>query len=216
MLSTSLCSHLCRRGGLIAGAVSKSSYQVRGLLSIPRTLQAVQPQKNQDNRDQNYDVIYKFPYIVFARSVCRLKIYQTAITTLAVPCAGYLAHVGSVELDTFISIVLTNGLAILMLYVMGEIFRRIIGHISYNPETGVVKISHLTFWGQRRDIFVPHSDIVPIADTSDNPNDIYIRFLRYSQPKFSLFMCLRFGGIVDFQKFYQVFGELQIKGNEKA
>lgn len=217
MLSIAVCGHLCRRGGLIAGAVSRSNCQVRGLLSTPRSLQKVQPQSSQDDRHQNYDVIFKFPYIVFARIVCRLKLYQTAATTLAVPCAGYLAHVGSVDLQTVTSIVLINGLAFVMLYVMGEIFRRIIGLIYYNPEADVVKISHLTFWGKRRDIIVPRNDIVPLADTSDRPSDIYIRLLRYSQPKFSLFLCVRFGGIVDFQKFCQVFGELDMKvGNDKA
>lgn len=156
----------------------------------------------------NYQMIYKFPYIVQCRTVSRLKIYQTAITSIAIPVAGYLTHVGTVDIQGFLATASIGGLATVMLVVMGEFFRRLVGIIYYNPSEDSVKISHLSFWGNRKDIYVPLDDIVPLTDTDDNPMDIYVKLLRYSKPKSKLYLSLKFGGILDSEKFVEVFGSL--------
>lgn len=157
----------------------------------------------------NYQMIYKFPYIVQCRTVSRIKIYQTAITSIAVPVVGYLTHVGTVDFQGFLATLSIGTLATVMLYVMGEFFRRLVGIIYYNPSESSVKISHLSFWGNRKEVYVPLDDIVPLTDTDDNPTDVYVKLLRYSKPKSKLYMSLRFGEIVDSEKFVEVFGHLK-------
>jgi len=156
----------------------------------------------------NYQMIYKFPYIVQSRAVCRLKVYQTAITSVAVPVVGYLNHIGAVDTQAFLGTLAIGGFATVMLYVMGEIFRRLVGIIYYSPSENSVKISHLSFWGKRKDIYVPLEDIVPLTDIGESPTDLYVKLLRYSKPKSELFFSLRFGGILDIEKFEEVFGRL--------
>lgn len=163
--------------------------------------------QDKKNVTDDFKIIYKFPYIALTRGFCRLKIYQTGLTCLAVPFVGYCTHVGTLTSQALISTLTISGLAFLMLCVMGEIFRKIVGHIYINSERDLVKISHLTFWGGRRDIVIPTEDLVPLTDTTENPRDIYIRLFRYSKPKHSLYMCLRFGGIIDIERFSYVFGE---------
>ncbi|KAK8741438.1 hypothetical protein OTU49_002220 [Cherax quadricarinatus] len=213
MLSTALSQQVYRRGIPLVAFLRCNTNVVRPLCSATRQHQCKESQIITTSKPlqngNSFQMIYKFPHIRLARSLCRLKIHQTALTCLALPAAGYFAYVGLLGLERFVGVAAINGLALVMLYVMGEIFRRIVGHVYYDTQSSLAKVSHLNFWGSRKDIYIPSSDIVPIADTSDNPADIYVRLLRYSQPKFSLFLFLRFGGIIDHEKFSIVFGSLK-------
>nr|XP_045596612.1 transmembrane protein 186-like [Procambarus clarkii] len=212
MFSTSLCQQFYQRRIPVVALSLCNTNVVRSLSAAPRRFQCRESRtttaSNPLQNGNNFQVIYKFPYIRVARALCRLKIYQTAVTSLAVPGTGYLAYVGVVQPGIFISATVINAFACVTLYVMGEIFRRIVGNIYYDGERRLVKVSHLTFWGRRSDVYIPPEDIIPLTDTSDNPTDIYTQLLRYSQPKFNLFLCLRFGGIIDEEKFSNVFGLL--------
>lgn len=217
MLGVTSARQFCRRGvsvfSTLHAAVPRTNViHHRQLLTSVASLKS----KDNSNGDQKtlkaadeFQLIYKFPFIVQARAVCRLKIYQTAICGLAVPCVGSLAYNGVLSTEAFAATAVIGGFAFAMLYVMGEIFRRTVGHIYYSAEKDTVKVSHLTFWGGRKDILIPLSDLVPITDTSDIPTDIYVHLLRYSQPKSSLFLCLRFGGIIDSEKFSLALGLLR-------
>ncbi|XP_042235747.1 transmembrane protein 186-like [Homarus americanus] len=212
MFSSFLPQQICLRRIPLVALTRYNATVVRPLSSSLRCYQSTKSQvdsiKKTQQNGNNFEIIYKFPYIRLAHALCRLKIYQTGLTGLAVPGAGYFVFLGSLDPGSFVAVVVINGLAFLMLYVMGEIFRRTVGHVYYDSRSNLVKVSHLTFWGGRKDVHIPSSDIVPLTDTSDNLADIYVRLLRYSQPKFSLFLWLRFGGIIDYQKFNSVFGDL--------
>lgn len=223
MLCKFLTQLVCRKGISLPPVVQCSSTGLRLLSSSPWYYRCKESQVTTASRtscnENTFQIIYKFPFIRLARAVCRVKIYQTLLSSLAVPGTGYLAYVGYVNTNVFATAVIVNGFACVMLYVMGGIFQRIVGHIYYNTGSDLVKVSHLTFWGGRKDIEIPTTDIVPLSDTGDNPTDIYVHLLRYSQSNFSLYLCLRFGGIVDYQTFYHVFGhpepEEQIKVESK-
>ena len=45
--------------------------------------------------DPDYEIIYRFPYITTVRLICRLKIYQTALTLAAVPATVLLQDIGA-------------------------------------------------------------------------------------------------------------------------
>lgn len=52
----------------------------------------------------------------------------------------------------------------LMFYSLGYVMSRFIGFIYYNKKTDVARIAYVDFWGRRRDIEVPVSDIIPQGD----------------------------------------------------
>ncbi|XP_066963055.1 transmembrane protein 186 isoform X2 [Macrobrachium rosenbergii] len=156
-----------------------------------------------------FEIIYKFPYISLVRGICRLKIYQSAATLVALPAVSYLTHLGTLTTQDLNITLSISGLALFMLFVMGELFRKVIGHIYYCSQKNLVKISHLTFWGRRQDIIVPREDLVPISDTTEYLRDIYVRVRRYSEPNNSHYLSLRFGGITNLESFIHVFGELE-------
>jgi len=97
-------------------------------------------------------------------------------------------------------------LALVMLGVMGELFRKLIGAVYINSSTNRVKISHLNFWGNRKDIIVNMSDIVPISDTDDKFSDVYVKVKFYSQQK-PLFLTVKYGHLLNKDSFHQIFGK---------
>lgn len=99
-----------------------------------------------------------------------------------------------------------------LLYSFGHMFRRLIGSIYISPDGNLVRISHLTFFGNRQETVVQLCDIAPLVDSNPNMRDIFLRVtatdLTNDALKHPLYLSLRFGGIVDREKFMQVFGTL--------
>jgi hypothetical protein len=104
------------------------------------------------------------------------------LTVAAVPAGAYLYEAGMLSgysVSTFLGIA---SLATVMLYIMSTFFRRIVGIISFNSKENLVRISHLTFWGHRKDRTVNLSQIVPLSDMSVKPNDIFQEIRFYDDP----------------------------------
>jgi hypothetical protein len=117
---------------------------------------------------QQFKMVYRFPYIVHARLICRLKLYQTA----------FVVTLTGASLVTQANIVLplvVCSISLGMLAIMGEYFRRLIGIIYVDPVNDKVKISHLDFWGNRKDLILSVNDVIPIIDAGENPADFYVK-----------------------------------------
>ncbi|XP_055950465.1 transmembrane protein 186-like [Argiope bruennichi] len=172
-------------------------------------------QENKKSHDQNpWTPIYFFPYIRAAAVCSRFKLYQTAFTLAAVPWSISLYNDGLIEAS---SVGVISGCAMLAcctLYLLSYYFRRLIGVIFLSEDEKSVQISHLTFWGRKKDIIVPSQEIVPLADSACNPNDVYIKLKRYSCED-ELYFTLKYGKILDKMKFEKVFGNLEILGRCK-
>lgn len=141
--------------------------------------------------------------------MARLKIYQTAATILMLPPMCYSYAAGAVGLPALQAAFGVAAFAGVMLYGISGYTRNFIGMLSLNEAEDVVRISHLTFWGRRRDIFTPVEDVVPLADLSENPKDVYVKLCRYSTGDV-LYLTLRLGGIEDMSKFVKVFGSIDL------
>lgn len=176
----------------------KSLYNTRNKEEFVRT-----------SNEEDFVMIYRFPHITKARFLCRLKLYQTVTTLCLLPVHGYFYWTGHI-LAT--SMTFTVGVCILstaMLYVMGEFFRKFIGAIYYSEQRNVIRISHLSFFGKRKEVFLPLKDLVPLSELDDNVSDVYIKIKRYSTENFNLLLSLKFGGIEDKQYFTTVFGSIK-------
>ncbi|XP_014673035.1 PREDICTED: transmembrane protein 186-like [Priapulus caudatus] len=153
----------------------------------------------------DFSVIYKFPYIVHMRVVSRFKIVQTGITSVVLLPMAALTAMGHVEPWLLTYTFGVTGLAAGMLCVMSYFFRRLIGILALSNDGDMLKVSHMTFWGRRHDIYVPVDSVVPFSDCESNPTDIFVNFM-CDEITSHLYISLRFGGIVDREKFMQVFG----------
>ncbi|XP_070780333.1 transmembrane protein 186 [Enoplosus armatus] len=158
-----------------------------------------------DLSTQKYTVIYTLPHIKLLRAVSRLKLLQTGVTTVILPPVFILYLLGDVP---FFLVSYTTGIALfagVMLYTASHFFRRVVGMMYLDSSQTTLKVSHLTFWGRRHDIYLPVSDVMTIGDTGDSANETILKLKRYSSPQ-TLYFSTHFGRVVDKQGFEKVFG----------
>uniref|UniRef100_A0A8D0FP29 Transmembrane protein 186 n=1 Tax=Strix occidentalis caurina TaxID=311401 RepID=A0A8D0FP29_STROC len=159
-------------------------------------------------KTEEFKLVYRFPGIKYCRVLSRLKLLQTATTMVMLPPICYLYLQDQVSLNIFLY---TTGIAVFagaMLYGMSYFFRRIIGLIYLNETGRTVKVAHLTFWGRRNDIYCPTESVMTLDEVGDSKRELLLQFKRYNSTDI-LYFTIKFGHIVDRQKFSQIFGELE-------
>uniref|UniRef100_A0A158R4G8 CDP-diacylglycerol--glycerol-3-phosphate 3-phosphatidyltransferase n=1 Tax=Syphacia muris TaxID=451379 RepID=A0A158R4G8_9BILA len=157
--------------------------------------------------------VYRFQNIVIGSIIARLKLLQTIIAAAVVPYYFWKYGLGEVQLERCL---LISGLAIFaigMLVAATRYFNRLIGVISMNQTNEVIRVGYLSFWGSRRNQIIPVKDVVPISDSDSNPNDVIVKFCRYSTPKF-LYLSRIKSEIVDKERAELLFGDLTIFKNK--
>lgn len=161
-----------------------------------------------DLSTEKYTMIYTLPHIKLLRAVSRLKLLQTAITVVILPPVFFFYLQGDIP---FFLVSYTTGIALfagVMLYTASHFFRRVVGMMYLDPSWTTLKVSHLTFWGRRNDIYLPVSDVMTIGDTGDSENETILKLRRYSSPQ-TFYFSTHFGRVVDQQGFQKVFGSLK-------
>ncbi|KFZ50873.1 Transmembrane protein 186, partial [Podiceps cristatus] len=169
---------------------------------------AVVRPKAVDGKTEEFKLVYRFPGIKYCRVLSRLKLLQTATTAAMLPPICYLYLQDQVSQNILLY---TTGIALFagaMLYGMSYFFRRIIGLIYLNETSRTVKVSHLTFWGRRNDIYCPIETVMTLDEVGDSKGELLLQFKRYSSTDI-LYFTIKFGQIVDRQKFTQIFGEFE-------
>ena len=161
---------------------------------------ATQSKQKTSNEVNTFKPVYKLPYIAHARVLCRLKLYQTAI--IVTLTGGSLIT----QTDLFLPLVLCT-VSLTMLGIMGEFFRKLIGVVYLNPVTNDVKIAHLNFWGNRKDIVHHMSEIVPPCDIGENISDAYVKLSFVDKSLPTLYLSVKHGQILDKELFSRVIGE---------
>ncbi|NXJ09301.1 TM186 protein, partial [Odontophorus gujanensis] len=158
-------------------------------------------------KSERFAVVYRFPGIRHCRVLSRLKLLQTATTLLLLPPACYL-HLQQ-QLSQA-ALLYTAGVALFagaMLYGMSYFFRRIIGVIYLSESGRTVRVAHLTFWGRRNDIYCPLETVMTLDEVGDAKGELLLQFKRNNSAEI-LYFTIKYGQIVDRQKFEQIFGEL--------
>lgn len=172
------------------------------------TSAAVVGRKAVGEKTEEFKLVYRFPGIKYCRMLSRLKLLQTATTVVMLPPVAYLYLQDQVSHYVFFY---TTGIACFagaMLYGMSYFFRRIIGLI-YLSETGrTVKVAHLTFWGRRNDIYFPIETVMTLDEVGDSKRELLRQFKQYNSTDV-LYFTIKYGQIVDRQKFTQIFGQLE-------
>ncbi|XP_008407081.1 transmembrane protein 186 [Poecilia reticulata] len=199
-----------RRSFLLSGCFQPRSAHTPLLQSCRGTLtpKITTLVRYSDLSTQKYSMIYTMHHIRLLRAVSRLKLFQTAITLVILPPVYFLYFQGIVSLYL---VSYSTGIALFaggMLYIASHLFRRVVGMMYLDPSLTTLKVSHLTFWGKRQDIYLPVSDIMTIADTGDSASETILKLKRYSSPD-TFYFSTRFGRVIDKQGFEKVFGGFQ-------
>ncbi|XP_068178325.1 transmembrane protein 186 isoform X2 [Antennarius striatus] len=164
--------------------------------------------RSSDLEKKKFTMIYTLPHIKVIRVLSRLKLLQTGITVVVLPPVFILYHMGEVP---FFLVSYTTGLSLfacVMLYATSHFFRRVVGMMYLDSSQTTLKVSHLTFWGRRHDIYMPVSDVMTFGDTGDSVNETILKLKRHGSPQ-TFYFSTRFGLVVDKQGFQKVFGSLE-------
>ncbi|KAI5629902.1 transmembrane protein 186 isoform X1, partial [Silurus asotus] len=160
-----------------------------------------------DLASRKYTLIYAFPAIRVLRALSRLKLAQTGITGVLLPTVYCLYLQGHVS---FGLLSYTTGIAAfagVMLYAISHYVRRVVGMMYLDHTNTTLKVAHLSFWGYRRDMYLPVSDVMTLGDTGDSPGEVILRLKRYSCSE-TLYFSTRLGHVIDKDAFEKVFGTL--------
>lgn len=161
---------------------------------------------NHLNSNEGYRVVYRFPYIVGMRLFSRLKIYQTFVTVVLIPTDLVLYAMNLASWNTCVRSFAGSAFASVMLYVISYATQKVVGLTAINADRSTVRFSHLSFFGKRRDVFVPVEDIIPFSDLGENADDLYSKIKRFSDPKFVLYLPMRHGLVENKDMFQLIFG----------
>ncbi|XP_030637387.1 transmembrane protein 186 [Chanos chanos] len=160
-----------------------------------------------DLSSHKYSLIYAFPAIKGLRALSRLKLMQTGITIVLLPTVYYFYLQGQASVSLLYYSTGIAAFAAIMLYSISHYVRRVVGMMYLDSTETTLKVSHLTFWGHRRDICLPVSDVMTVADTGDSKGEVILRLKRYSTPD-TMYFSTRLGRVVDKKAFEKVFGTL--------
>nr|XP_032624961.1 transmembrane protein 186 isoform X2 [Chelonoidis abingdonii] len=157
-----------------------------------------------ENKEQ-FQLVYKFPGIKYCRIFSRMKLLQTALTIVILPPVYHLYLQEQVSQGFVLYVTGTACFAATMLYGISYFLRRMIGLMYLNEAGTMVKVAHLTFWGRKKEIYCPVENVMTLGDTGDTKNEVLLQFKQHNSTQV-LYFTLRFGHIVDKQKFAQIFG----------
>lgn len=151
------------------------------------------------------EVLYRYKWIKQLRFISRVKILHVLVVSgLTGPmCVWYSNGIvnGSVLFTTiFAASATTAGL-----FALSFFFRRVIGELSYDKTNDEVIISSLTFWGNRRNIVLPITTLMPMSDRGFNDKNLFHRVERYGDD-FVHLLNLRHGKIYNYDKLLEVLG----------
>ncbi|XP_008055857.1 transmembrane protein 186 [Carlito syrichta] len=159
---------------------------------------------------EKFQMVYRFDAIRALGYVSRLKLAQTALTVVALPPGFYWYSQGILTLNSVCLMSGIAGFALAMLCWMSYFFRRLVGILYVNESGTVLRVAHLTFWGWRQDTYCPMEDVIPLTETKDRPQELFVRIQQYSG-KQTFYLTLRYGRILDRERFTEVFGVLDAR-----
>ncbi len=103
-------------------------------------------------------------------------------------------------------------LASFSLFLFGWAATRTICYIYTTVECDRVILTHIDFWGRRRDIELDTRDIIPINDI-ETPNKTILPFKRYSTD-YRMYYSIQIGQILDRPRFNRIFAGVITQDNK--
>ena len=72
-----------------------------------------------------------------------------------------------------------------------------------NPSRDRLRISHLTFWGSRRESYFDLSEFLPVSLSKQSWSDPYIR-LHLPERGYCMYFAPKYGGVADSQTLFKL------------
>ena len=160
---------------------------------------------NTKETEDDFKVIYKLPCIKHFRFISRIKILHVGIVTSLTWPVCYWFSQGTISTPVFLAALTAASATTVGLVVLSYFFRRVVGEFAVDPSRGTVKISTLSFWGNRRNTVFRLEDLTPLSDSGLDPKRIFQR-LEISRMTDVFLISLQHGKICNEKMFFDVVG----------
>lgn len=195
-------TYIPRRRGLIAGLHGFTTAQNGPLLTQNYST-------NLDKtRQDSKQVIYRYKWIKQLRFISRVKILHVFIVGGLTGPMSYWFNQGIISGSVLVTSVFAATATTGGLFALSYFFRRVIGELSFDPLKEEFTISSLTFWGNRRNLVVPISNLIPLSDRGFDPENLFHRVELYGN-EFVYLLNLRHGKVYDSKRLMELLGILQ-------
>lgn len=121
------------------------------------------PNQHSPSTKQDAIMFYRWPTIKHFRLLSRGKLYQVVLMAFFLPPATISYQQGTLPGSTLTAAYVAAGGTFTVLLSLSHLFTRVIGEMAYLPDTHQVCMSTLTFLGDRRDILVDPTHILPLG-----------------------------------------------------
>ena len=123
--------------------------------------------KEQRNFLTDYEPIYQFRFIRTLKFLNRVKIYQTFASVGLAMSSLVMYEMQKVSFEGLLAMNTAMVFAMLMLLIISRQTVRVVGRMYLRKDGSKVIISHLNFWGKRRDFEVELEKIEPVGSVHD-------------------------------------------------
>lgn len=178
--------------------------QPRWLGSLDLSQHDPKPQSSLENSEK-FALIYRFPSIRLLKLFSRLKVLQTGLALVVLPPLWYLHWINQVTFAQGFYVTGLFSFTLVFLYAISFFLQRVIGFMYLSESGTLLKISHLTFWGKRRDFCCPVESVVALEVEGGESNRHLLKFRQQDQKKV-LYFSLLWGQVVNQEAFGKVFG----------
>ncbi len=151
-----------------------------------------------------FNCVYQFRYINYLRLFSRIKIYQTGLSIFS--AIGSVVANEAKLIGDLNSLLYLNGamvFAVIMLFVISRQTVKMVGRLYLSDDGTRVLISHLNFFGKRRDIQIDLDDVEPLSSLEE----LGEKFLKLKLKDFDghMIISLPLGIVYDKNGFLKVF-----------
>ena len=148
--------------------------------------------------DSEEVLFYRWPTMRHFRLISKIKIYQVSLMFALVPPALYWYGVDEITTGALMGggVALTGTSAILG--ILSYYFSRVAGEMRYNPRSDTLRISTLSFWGNRKESKFPAAGVVNFADSQTRTGGAFQR-LEVEGHQTVFLWSLKYGRVLDFE-----------------
>ncbi|CAK9798964.1 Transmembrane protein 186 [Anthophora plagiata] len=163
----------------------------------------VPPKTIQSKIYPDYKIIYKFPYIVHASLLNKVKRNYLVFVGASVPVFGILTIVDSISVEYAMSGLACSFGILATMHIICKLCNNLIGVIYYKEDDNKVIISYLNYWGKRVDLLTDVNDVI-LQETILKITPLYEKLYVRSHKKY-LKVSMKFGNIIEKSIFPDIF-----------
>uniref|UniRef100_A0A6M2DJ85 Transmembrane protein 186 n=1 Tax=Xenopsylla cheopis TaxID=163159 RepID=A0A6M2DJ85_XENCH len=121
-----------------------------------------------ESSTDNFKLIYRLNCIRHLTVINKLKVLQGGVTALAIPTCALLYHLDIATMDILYMTASIGVTGCITLSIAGAFVTNFIGLIHVNAEKTIAKVAYLDFWGNRKNIEIPVTDIIPSSNAKSS------------------------------------------------